>query len=90
MSATQSPVPTESAASVEDRPLLALKGFSKSFGAVEALKEVDFDLQGGEVVGLVGDNGAGKTTLIKAIAGVQPPDEGEAWFEGRPVRLGSP
>jgi D-xylose transport system ATP-binding protein len=90
MSATQSPTTTESAASVEDRPLLALEGFSKSFGPVEALKEVDFELHGGEVVGLVGDNGAGKSTLIKAIAGVQPPDAGEARFEGRPVSLSSP
>jgi D-xylose transport system ATP-binding protein len=71
-------------------PLLALKGFSKRFGPVEALKEVDLELRGGEVVGLVGDNGAGKSTLIKAIAGVQPPDEGEARFEGRAVKLNSP
>jgi D-xylose transport system ATP-binding protein len=90
MSATQSPTQTEGTPSVEDRPLLALEGFSKSFGPVEALKEVDFELHAGEVVGLVGDNGAGKSTLIKAIAGVQPPDEGEARFEGRPVSLGSP
>jgi D-xylose transport system ATP-binding protein len=72
------------------QPLLALKGFSKSFGAVEALKDVDFELHAGEVVGLVGDNGAGKSTLIKAIAGVQPPDDGEARFEGQPVELNSP
>jgi D-xylose transport system ATP-binding protein len=71
-------------------PLLALKGFSKSFGAVEAMKEVDLELYAGEVIGLVGDNGAGKSTLIKAIAGVQPPDQGEAWFEGRAVTLDSP
>ena len=71
-------------------PLLALRGFSKSFGAVEALKDVDFELHGGEVVGLVGDNGAGKSTLIKAIAGVQPADDGEARFDGRPVTLNSP
>jgi D-xylose transport system ATP-binding protein len=71
-------------------PLLALKGFSKSFGAVEALKDVDFELRAGEVVGLVGDNGAGKSTLIKAIAGVQPPDTGEARFAGRPMRLNTP
>jgi len=90
VSATQSPTPTESAPSVEDRPLLALKGISKRFGPVEALKDVDFELHAGEVVGLVGDNGAGKSTLIKAIAGVQPPDEGESWFEGRPVALRTP
>jgi D-xylose transport system ATP-binding protein len=71
-------------------PLLALKGISKSFGAVEALKDVEFELRAGEVVGLVGDNGAGKSTLIKAIAGVQPADEGEAYFEGNPVTLTSP
>ena len=71
-------------------PLLALKGFSKRFGPVEALTEVDLELHPGEVVGLVGDNGAGKSTLIKAIAGVQPPDVGQAWFEGRPVDLDTP
>lgn len=71
-------------------PLLALKGYSKSFGAVEALKEVDLDVRPGEVVGLVGDNGAGKSTLIKAIAGVQPADVGETRFDGRPATLDSP
>jgi D-xylose transport system ATP-binding protein len=72
------------------KPLLALKGFSKSFGPVEALKDVDFELHAGEVVGLVGDNGAGKSTLIKAIAGVQPADTGSAQFDGSPVRLTTP
>jgi D-xylose transport system ATP-binding protein len=71
-------------------PLLALKGVSKRFGAVEALKDVEFELRPGEVIGLVGDNGAGKSTLIKAIAGVQPADEGQAFFDGHPVRLTSP
>ena len=72
------------------QPLLALKGFSKSFGPVEAIKDVDLDVYPGEVVALVGDNGAGKSTLIKAISGAQPPDSGEAWFEGQPVALASP
>jgi D-xylose transport system ATP-binding protein len=80
----------EVAASAPSTPLLALKGLSKSFGAVEALKEVDLELHSGEVIGLVGDNGAGKSTLIKAIAGVQPADEGQAYFEGSPVKLSSP
>lgn len=84
------PSPAKTAEAKTSQPLLALTGFSKRFGPVEALKEVDFELHGGEVVGLVGDNGAGKSTLVKAIAGVQPPDEGEARFEGRPVSLDSP
>ncbi|MQA73779.1 MAG: ATP-binding cassette domain-containing protein [Solirubrobacterales bacterium] len=88
---SQSPGPVEaSGAEPLAEPLLALKGYSKSFGAVDALKEVDLELRGGEVIGLVGDNGAGKSTLIKAIAGVQPADRGEAWSDGRRVRLGSP
>ena len=77
-------------APLSDKPLLALKGISKSFGPVEALKDVDMEVRPGEVVGLVGDNGAGKSTLIKAIAGVQPADEGDTQFEGRPVTLNSP
>jgi D-xylose transport system ATP-binding protein len=70
--------------------LLALRGFSKSFGPVRALHEVDFEVDSGEIVAMVGDNGAGKSTLIKAIDGVQPPDTGEAYFEGKKVRISSP
>jgi D-xylose transport system ATP-binding protein len=70
--------------------LLALRGFSKSFGPVQALSNVDFEVDAGEVVALVGDNGAGKSTLVKAIDGVQPPDAGEAYFEGRKVTIHSP
>jgi D-xylose transport system ATP-binding protein len=70
--------------------LLALRGFSKSFGPVRALHNVDFEVDSGEIVALVGDNGAGKSTLIKAIDGVQPPDSGEAYFEGEPVRISTP
>jgi D-xylose transport system ATP-binding protein len=70
--------------------LLALRGFSKSFGPVRALHEVDFEVDSGEIVALVGDNGAGKSTLIKAIDGVQPPDSGEAYFEGEPVTISTP
>jgi D-xylose transport system ATP-binding protein len=70
--------------------LLALRGFSKSFGPVRALHNVDFEVDTGEIVALVGDNGAGKSTLIKAIDGVQPPDSGEAYFEGKRVRINTP
>lgn len=72
------------------QPLLALKGFSKSFGPVEALKDVDFDVSRGEVVALVGDNGAGKSTLIKAISGAQPTDAGSATWDGKTVELNTP
>lgn len=89
MSASQSPAPAPESVSLSE-PLLALRGYSKSFGPVEALKDVDLELHCGEVLGLVGDNGAGKSTLIKAIAGVQPADTGETRFEGREVRLSSP
>ncbi len=71
-------------------PLLQLRGVSKSFGAVQALSDVAIEVYAGEVVGLVGDNGAGKSTLIKAISGVGPPDTGEFFVEGQPVRISSP
>jgi D-xylose transport system ATP-binding protein len=70
--------------------LLALRGFSKSFGPVRAMHDVDFEVDAGEIVALVGDNGAGKSTLIKAIDGVQPPDSGEAFFEGKKVQISTP
>jgi D-xylose transport system ATP-binding protein len=89
MNETQTPQAAPERSS-PDGPLLALKGISKRFGAVEALKDVEFELRAPEVVGLVGDNGAGKSTLIKAIAGVQPADEGEIYFEGGQVALTSP
>ena len=71
-------------------PLLQLRGISKAYGAVQALSGVDLEVYAGEVVGLVGDNGAGKSTLIKAIAGVGPPDSGEFFVEGQPVKITSP
>src|ERR671932_2201461 len=71
-------------------PVLALRGVSKRFGAVQALTDVDLEVGAGEVVALVGDNGAGKSTLVKVIAGVGPADSGEIAFDGRPVRIASP
>jgi D-xylose transport system ATP-binding protein len=71
-------------------PVLALEGVSKSFGPVEALSEVDFEVRAGEVVALVGDNGAGKSTLVKTIAGIHSADEGRILFRGEPVRITDP
>jgi D-xylose transport system ATP-binding protein len=76
--------------SVTDTPVLELSGVSKSFGAVQALYEVDFHVAPGQVMALVGDNGAGKSTLIKCIAGIHPIDSGEVRFEGNPVNIHGP
>lgn len=71
-------------------PVLSMTGVSKRFGAVQALKDIDFDVAAGEVVALVGDNGAGKSTLVKTIAGVYSPDGGTVVFDGSPVTIHSP
>jgi D-xylose transport system ATP-binding protein len=71
-------------------PVLATKGVSKSFGPVQALSDVDFEVHAGEVVALVGDNGAGKSTLVKTIAGIHPADDGSILFEGNEVHIHSP
>jgi D-xylose transport system ATP-binding protein len=76
--------------STNGAPLLALEGVSKRFGPVQALESVDFEVRGGEVVALVGDNGAGKSTLVKSISGIYTPEEGQFFFEGRPVDINTP
>jgi len=71
-------------------PILELKGVSKRFGPVHALDRVDFAVNAGEVVGLVGDNGAGKSTMVKTIAGIHSADEGTIRFEGSEVSISRP
>jgi D-xylose transport system ATP-binding protein len=73
-----------------ETPVLALEGVSKSFGPVQALEDVDFEVHAGEVVALVGDNGAGKSTLVKVVAGIHPADAGRILFEGQPARITGP
>jgi len=72
------------------RPLLEARGIAKSFGRIEALRDVSLSLGHAEVLGLLGDNGAGKSTLIKILTGLFPPDRGELRWEGEPVRFRSP
>src|SRR6478672_8783143 len=75
---------------VTEAPLLELRNITKSFGSVQALTEVDFEVQPGEVMALVGDNGAGKSTLIKCIAGTHSADGGQILFEGQEVHIHGP
>jgi ABC-type sugar transport system ATPase subunit len=71
-------------------PFVAMRRISKTFGAVRALRRVDFEVSHGEIVGLVGDNAAGKSTLMKVLTGVYVPDAGEIRMDGGPVQFASP
>src|SRR3954462_781638 len=79
------PPPTGTETSV-----LALRGITKTFGAVAALMNVDLDVAAGQVVAIVGDNGAGKSTLVKVLSGVHSADSGTIAFEGREVAIPTP
>ncbi len=68
-----------------DEPLLAVKGVTKRFGGLVALRNVSFSVRKGEVIGLMGPNGAGKTTLLNVIAGEEAPDAGTVTFKGREI-----
>ncbi|MHA1687090.1 MAG: ATP-binding cassette domain-containing protein [Candidatus Heimdallarchaeaceae archaeon] len=67
--------------------LLRTKNIHKWFEKVHALRGVDFSIDSGEVVGLVGDNGAGKSTLVNILGGVYPPTEGEIYWQEEKVRI---
>ncbi len=70
-------------------PLLSMTNIFKSFGEVDVLTDVDFDVGKNEIIGLVGDNGAGKSTLIKIITGVHSPTSGDIYFKGEKITLHS-
>ncbi len=71
-------------------PIVEMKGIVKRFGAVEALRNVDFHLMPGEIIGLVGDNSAGKSTLMKVMTGAYQRDGGEVLVNGQPTDFRSP
>src|SRR4030066_2603184 len=73
-----------------NEPILSVKGITKRFGGLIALKNVSFDVYPGEVVGLMGPNGAGKTTLLNIIAGEYTPDAGTIKFKGYDIIHCSP
>jgi simple sugar transport system ATP-binding protein len=70
--------------------LLEVRQVSKNFGAIRALTDVSFDVEPGEVVGLMGDNGAGKSTMVKLVAGNFPPSEGEIAVAGEVCHFHKP
>ncbi len=71
-------------------PLLEMRGISKSFPGVQALRDVSLTVHAGEVLALVGENGAGKSTLIRILAGAERRDSGEILLEGKPARIEAP
>ncbi len=72
------------------QPILTVRGVTKSFPGVRALKGVDLTIYPGEVHALVGENGAGKSTLMKILVGAQRPDGGEITLDGKPVHFHTP
>ena len=72
------------------QPILTLRGISKSFPGVQALRDVDLDVRAGEIHALMGENGAGKSTLMKIVAGVYQPDAGTILLDGQPVSFAHP
>ena len=74
----------------DDSMLLTMKGISKTFPGVQALDNVDFSLQRGEIHALLGENGAGKSTLIKVLTGVERQNAGVIELEGREILAKSP
>jgi ABC-type branched-subunit amino acid transport system ATPase component len=66
-------------------PILSVKHVNKQFGGLSAVLDVSFDVQAGEVLGLMGPNGAGKSTLLNIISGEYKPNSGAVQFQGHDI-----
>lgn len=73
----------------DDEILLSARAIEKSFGGVQVLKKVNFDIKRGEIHALIGENGAGKSTLIKILTGAYQKDSGTIFYNGKEVELNS-
>jgi simple sugar transport system ATP-binding protein len=71
-------------------PFIEMRGICKSFGAIQALTDVNFSIGHGEILGLVGDNSAGKSTLMKILTGAYHRDTGTVTVDGAPTDFRSP
>ena len=81
---TAEPLPTRGQPRHEE-PLLELRGVSKWFGALAAVKELSFEMRAGEILGLIGPNGAGKSTVFNLMTGVLPVGDGQIVFRGERI-----
>lgn len=63
-------------------PLLKIQGLEAGYGPIRALREIDLEVQEGEIMALIGANGAGKTTLLMSICGIVPPTQGHILYDG--------
>jgi polar amino acid transport system ATP-binding protein len=66
-------------------PLISVRGLCKSYGATEVLRNVDLDVNRGDVISVIGPSGCGKSTLIRCLNFLDPPTSGEIWFAGERV-----
>ncbi|MGY4378554.1 ABC-type branched-subunit amino acid transport system ATPase component [Bradyrhizobium sp. i1.3.6] len=70
---------------IANRPVLDVRGLTKRFGGLTAVKNLGFEVNAGEIFGLIGPNGSGKSTAMKSVMGIERPTSGEVIFEGENV-----
>lgn len=67
--------------------VLEIQGLSKCYGAVQAVKDISFTMERGDILGIVGESGCGKTTLLRLISGLEAADSGQVLLHGRPLTV---
>lgn len=67
--------------------VLEIQGLSKRYGAVQAVKDISFTMERGDILGIVGESGCGKTTLLRLISGLESSDSGQVLLHGRPLTV---
>ncbi|MFZ1169906.1 MAG: ATP-binding cassette domain-containing protein, partial [Bradyrhizobium sp.] len=76
---------TNNNASTNNQPVLEVRGLTKRFGGLTAVKNLDLDVYAGEIFGLIGPNGSGKSTAMKSIMGIERPTAGKVIFQGEDI-----